>query len=249
MKPGLSLAPDGLAGAGDLRGPRAASLRLFWPLCTLLLGTTATLAPMAGQEVQTPRGGVQPAALPSIAPSMPPVATPSVMPVASVKIERYVGVWLELAKIPNRFQRQCARHTLAQYTLRADGQLKVVNQCLTRNGILSQASGVARIVDPISRARLKVSLVSLLGWRPFWGDYWVIGLDESYRWAVVGTPDRRYGWVLARTRRLDQASWSTIAAILARNGYSLSSFVLEDPEVSNGPRVTPPHGARRQKPP
>lgn len=233
MKPGLSLAPDGLAGAGDLRGPRAASLRLFWPLCTLLLGTTATLAPMAGQEVQTPRGGVQPAALPSIAPSMPPVVTPSVMPsvmpVASVKIERYVGVWRELAKIPNRFQRQCARHTLAQYTLRADGQLKVVNQCLTRNGILSQASGVARIVDPISRARLKVSLVSLLGWRPFWGDYWVIGLDESYRWAVVGTPDRRYGWVLARPPRLDQASWSAIAAILARNGYSLSSFVLDHP--------------------
>ena len=208
---------------------KRATLWLIWPLCTLLLGATATLAPMAAQDVQTPLEGPQPAALPSIAPLIPPVVTPSVMPVASVNLERYAGVWRELAKIPNRFQRQCARDTLARYTLLADGRLRVVNQCLTRNGILNQASGVARIVDPISRARLKVSLVSLLGWRPFWGDYWVIGLDESYRWAVVGTPDRRYGWVLARTRRLDQASWSAIAAILARNGYSLRSFVLDDP--------------------
>ncbi|MFM7236628.1 MAG: lipocalin family protein [Cyanobium sp.] len=208
---------------------KRANLRLIWPLCVLLLGATANRAPMAAREVQTPLEGPQPAALPSIAPSIPPVVTPSVMPVASVNLERYAGVWRELAKIPNPFQRQCARDTLAQYTLRADGQLKVVNQCLTRNGILNQASGVARIVDPISRARLKVSLVSVLGWRPFWGDYWVIGLDESYRWAVVGTPDRRYGWVLARTRQLDQASWRAIAAILARNGYSLSSFVLDNP--------------------
>lgn len=186
-------------------------------LVAVLLGASATSSPIA---LERGRAAEQ---------SRPPASPPPVTPVASVNLERYGGVWRELAKIPNRFQRQCARHTLAQYTLRDDGQLKVVNQCLTRNGILFQASGVARIVDPSSQARLKVSLVSFLGLRPFWGDYWVIGLDENYRWAVVGTPDRRYGWVLARSPLLDEASWSTIAAILMRNGYSLSSFVLDDP--------------------
>ncbi len=79
-----------------------------------------------------------------------------------------------------------------------DGRLSVLNQYIKRSGNVDQATGVAKVVDPVSRAKLKVSFVSFLGWRPFWGDYWVIGLDDDYRWAVVGSPDRRYGWVLAR---------------------------------------------------
>ena len=104
----------------------------------------------------------------------------------------------------------------------------VLNQCLRRNGTVDQASGIARVVDPLSRARLQVSLVSLLGWRPFWGDYWVIGLDPAYRWAVVGSPNRRYGWVLARSPQLDEATWTTVRQIAERNGYRWEQFQPSD---------------------
>jgi apolipoprotein D and lipocalin family protein len=91
---------------------------------------------------------------------------------------------------------------------------------------VDQARGVARVVDRVSRARLKVSLVSVLGWRPFWGDYWIIGLDPDYRWAIVGEPRRRFGWILARTQSLDSTTWTTIQAILERNGYDKQKFRL-----------------------
>jgi apolipoprotein D and lipocalin family protein len=133
-------------------------------------------------------------------------------------------LWYEIARIPNRFQRQCVRDSLAVYTLRSDGTIAVVNQCVKRNGVVDQARGVARVVDPVSQARLKVSLVSVLGWRPFWGDYWIIGLDPDYRWAIVGKPRRRFGWILARTPSLDSNSWTTIQAILERNGYDKKEF-------------------------
>lgn len=150
-----------------------------------------------------------------------------VTPVNSVNLARYTGLWFEIAKIPNRFQRQCARHTIAHYTLRGDGRLDVVNQCIKNNGNLDQATGIARLVDPVSQARLKVSLVSVLGWRPFWGDYWILGLDGNYRWAIVGTPDRNYGWILARTPTLDTKTLDTIFAIAERNGYQRTAFELD----------------------
>ncbi|MEY4352755.1 MAG: Outer rane lipoprotein Blc [Cyanobacteriota bacterium] len=146
-------------------------------------------------------------------------AAASLEPVSAVDLNRYVGLWHEIARIPNRFQRQCVRDSLAVYTLRGDGSIAVLNLCVKRNGAVDQARGVARVVDRISQARLKVSLVSVLGWRPFWGDYWIIGLDPDYRWAIVGEARRRFGWILARTPSLEPTSWTTIQAILERNGY------------------------------
>lgn len=161
-----------------------------------------------------------PAAAPSGVQPMP-------IPVASVDLNRYAGIWHEIARIPNRFQQQCARDTLARYTLRADGRIDVVNQCVRRDGSLDQARGIARVVDADTRAKLKVSLVSLLGWRPFWGDYWIIGLDPNYRWAVVGAPNRKYGWILARSKTLDANNLETISAIIEYNGYQRGSFRMD----------------------
>jgi len=148
----------------------------------------------------------------------PQADTPSgggvLAPVSRVDLARYAGIWYEIAKIPNRFQKQCARDTLAQYTLRPDGRIDVVNQCIKRNGSVDQARGIAKVVDTATGAKLKVSLVSLLGWRPFWGDYWILGLDQDYRWAVVGAPNRKYGWILARSKTLDPNALQTIAAII-----------------------------------
>jgi apolipoprotein D and lipocalin family protein len=150
--------------------------------------------------------------------------------VSRVDLARYAGIWYEIAKIPNRFQKQCARNTLAQYTMRPDGRIDVVNQCIKRNGSVDQARGIAKVVDAETGAKLKVSLVSLLGWRPFWGDYWIVGLDQDYRWAVVGAPNRKYGWILARSKTLDANSWETISAIIERNGYQRGSFQMDGQE-------------------
>lgn len=94
-----------------------------------------------------------------------------------VDLGRYTGLWYEIAKIPNRFQKQCVRGTTAEYTLRDDGKITVVNRCFKEDGSLDEAQGVAKIEDTQTNAKLKVSFVSFLGWRPFWGDYWVPGWD------------------------------------------------------------------------
>lgn len=154
---------------------------------------------------------------------------PRVRPVRQVDLERYVGRWHEIAKIPNRFQKSCVRGTTADYFLEEDGTIRVLNSCTEKDGELKQAEGQARVIDRRGNARLEVSFVSFGGWRPFWGDYWIIGLDPEYRWAVVGTPDRKYGWILARTATLEEAALESAFTVLERNGYRRDEFEMSPP--------------------
>jgi apolipoprotein D and lipocalin family protein len=144
--------------------------------------------------------------------------------VPAVDIARYAGLWYEIAAIPMWFQRNCLGDTTARYTPNPDGTIDVLNRCRTRDGS-DEAHGLARVVDTRSNARLQVSFFSFLGWRPVWGDYWIIALAPDYSWAVVGGPKRRYGWILARTPALDAATLAAIRQRLEALGYDPARFV------------------------
>lgn len=140
---------------------------------------------------------------------------------SSVDIKRYMGVWYEIASFPNRFQKGC-RCTQATYTLQADGDIAIVNQC--RRGQpskLSVAKGKAWLSDPMdkSRSRLKVQFF----W-PFRGDYWILAIDPKYQVALVGSPQRNYLWVLARTRQLAPKVLQSYFRIAQERGYDLSKI-------------------------
>ena len=139
--------------------------------------------------------------------------------VQRVDIKRYLGDWFEISRFPNRFQTDCSGDVKASYAIRDDGRLDVVNRCRTAGGEMKEARGVARVVDRTTSAKLKVRFApAALSFLPFvWGDYWIIGLADDYSWAVVGSPDRKYLWILARSRSLD-ASQSAAAIAAARAG-------------------------------
>lgn len=142
-----------------------------------------------------------------------------------VDLARYMGLWHEIALIPNFFQRRCVADTSAEYALRDDGLVSVTNRCRTKTGEIEQVEGVARVVDPATNAKLEVSFFSIFGLRPFWGDYWVLGLGEDYDYALIGTPSRRYGWILARDPNPSEAQLAAWLAALAEQGYDPKAFV------------------------
>lgn len=145
--------------------------------------------------------------------------------VQQVDLSRYTGLWYEIARMPNRFQKKCARGTTAEYVLREDGRIDVLNSCITKEGKTTRAKGLARVVDATTNAKLQVSFVSLLGLRLFWGDYWIIGLGDDYEYAVIGHPERKYGWILSRTPQLEPAVLDAIHILLREKGYNPEEFV------------------------
>ncbi len=92
------------------------------------------------------------------------------------------------------------------------------NRCRTESGF-DEAQGRATVVEGSNNARLKVSFF----W-PFRADYWIIGLDSEYRWAVVGNPNRKYLWILSRTPRLRQDLLDAALAAAAQQGYDLAQL-------------------------
>jgi len=144
--------------------------------------------------------------------------------VDSVDLRRYAGRWYEFARLPNRFQKKCAGDVTASYAIREDGRIDVTNRCLNTDGSVRESKGIARVSDPKTNAKLEVSFVSIFGFNLFWGDYWIIGLADDYSWAIVGTPSRKYGWILSRTTDLPQEEWNRINRILEDKGYEPSAF-------------------------
>jgi apolipoprotein D and lipocalin family protein len=119
--------------------------------------------------------------------------------VPSVDLQRYLGVWHEIARYPNYFQKGCGQ-ARAQYSLLADGSLEVLNTCVKPDGAQKSVLGKAKVVDAVSKAKLEVSFVpAWLRWTGLgWGNYWVVALAEDYSYAVVSEPGREYLWILNR---------------------------------------------------
>jgi apolipoprotein D and lipocalin family protein len=153
-------------------------------------------------------------------------AGPPVTVVPKVDLARYAGKWYEIAKYPNRFQRGCAGAT-AEYTLAPDGKsVKVVNRCLEGgpDGKERSVRGKARVVDRETNAKLSVTFF----W-PFSGDYWILALGPAYEYAVVGTPDRKYLWFLARTPTVDDGLYARLVEEARRQGFDPARIEKSSP--------------------
>ncbi|MCX7984412.1 MAG: lipocalin family protein [Bacteroidetes bacterium] len=141
--------------------------------------------------------------------------------VASVDLSRYVGVWYEVARLPNNFQEGCYC-TTAEYTLRSDGTIAVRNSCRkdSVNGRIDQVTGKAFVVEGSNNAKLKVQFF----W-PFRGDYWILALGPEYSYAVVGTPNRQYLWILSRTPSLPDDVYRRLLDEVKEKGFDVSSLI------------------------
>jgi apolipoprotein D and lipocalin family protein len=116
-------------------------------------------------------------------------------PAKAVDLDRYAGLWYEAARYDMRFEKGCDGVT-AEYSKRPDGLIRVLNTCREGGptGPAKVSEGKAKIADPGSKAKLKVSFFG-----PFFlGDYWVLDHADDYSWSIVGEGSGRYLWLLTR---------------------------------------------------
>lgn len=145
--------------------------------------------------------------------------SPSV--VTTVDLNRYKGMWYEIARLPNFFERKL-KCTSATYTLRDDGKITVLNKgnYLTEPKKSTSSKGVAWIPDKNSPAKLKVQFF----W-PFSGDYWIMDLDKEYRYALIGDPSCKYLWILAREKKMDESTYNMLLGKAIDNGYDVRTII------------------------
>jgi len=140
--------------------------------------------------------------------------------VQAVDLSRYVGRWYEISRLPNSFQKKCFDSVTADYAMRLDGQIEVINRCRKASGEYTTAKGRAKIVDKKSNAKLKVTFF----W-PFYGDYWILDLGPNYEYAVVGEPGRKYLWILSRSPQMDETLYRQLLEKMAARGFKTEMMI------------------------
>jgi apolipoprotein D and lipocalin family protein len=148
--------------------------------------------------------------------------------VPTIDFSQYAGKWYEIARLPNSFEDQCVGDVTATYMLESDGKIKVINECRVKNGKIDRAEGVARLADENGpRAKLKIrfapAIFSILPW--VWGDYWILDLAPDYSYAIVGEPDRKYLWILARTPKIDESTYTELLEKVRQMGFPAESLI------------------------
>lgn len=149
---------------------------------------------------------------------------------SGVDLNRYAGTWYEQARLPNRFQDDCMADVRADYRVLPDGTLGVVNQCRTADGATKTATAEGRLApafDPPDPARLEVRFApKWTSWLPMvWGDYWILQIAGDYQYSLVGTPDRKYLWVLSREREADPAIISRLLDHARGLGFEVDQVI------------------------
>jgi len=147
--------------------------------------------------------------------------------VDTVDLERYTGTWYEIGPLPMYFQRNCARDVTATYTAKDAQSIVVTNKCIDNKGAGIVAEGLAKPIDSAG-SKLKVTfLPSWIRWLPVGrADYWVLARDANYQTALVGTPDKDYLWLIARSPNITQQTYAKYRQIAQQQGYELKEFKL-----------------------
>ena len=156
--------------------------------------------------------------------TLPPVET-----VDFVDLERYDGLWYEVAKTRNIFSLGCFC-TTATYEIIDETSISVLNSCnkFGPRGTPSIIEGVATVTDPETNSKLEVTFDDV----PFPGEYWILDLVEDpsdpsgdYTYAVVGESTRTNLFILSRTPDADPEILEELYTGLEEQYYDTDTII------------------------
>jgi apolipoprotein D and lipocalin family protein len=144
-----------------------------------------------------------------------------------VDLSRYTGRWFEIARLPMRFQK-ANEAAMAEYGSNADGTVSVHNIAIRPDGSQRAIRGYAKVLNPPENTKLAVRFKTWFAFLipvPKEGNYWILHVDEDYQEAIVGTPNRKYLWLLARTPSLSEARYAALVAKADQLGFDTSRLL------------------------
>ena len=144
-----------------------------------------------------------------------------------VDLSRYSGRWFEIARLPMPFQK-AGEAAIAEYGVNPDGTLSVRNIAVRADVSQHDILGDAKVLNPPQNTKLAVRFRTWFGPLipvPNEGNYWVLHVDDHYQEAIVGTPNRKYLWLLARTATIPERRYAALVAKAKALGFDVSRLI------------------------
>lgn len=146
-------------------------------------------------------------------------ADPAVVP--TVDLQRYSGLWYQVAHFPSFFLNGC-EYSTAEYSVKDNGTIGVLNKCHKNNAVNSSISGTASAPNPAEPTKLKVDFGFFAK-----GNYWIIDLDPDYQWAVVSGPGKSSLFILSRQGPMESEVLESLVLKLKANGFDTDKIVFD----------------------
>lgn len=151
--------------------------------------------------------------------------------VATVDLQKYSGLWYEIARLPVPFQKADDQAT-AKYTLTRAGSVGLINTAIAPDGTTHSVTGNAIPVPGSNNTKLKVTIdnffAKLFGAPPDYGNYWVLKLADDYSIALVGSPSRKSLWLLARTPQVPTATLEQYLQHARTHGFTTDTIIINN---------------------
>lgn len=150
--------------------------------------------------------------------------------VERVELDKYLGIWYEIARKPVMWKNKCTHDVTVIYTLNENGHLNIESRCYGKNGRLYKTEGEAFIQNEPYNSKLKLSfLPEAVRWLPVGrGDYWILKVDPKYGVVLIGEPKRKFLWILARDPHLKSPHIQQYLHYAKSLGYDLSDIIFNE---------------------
>ena len=134
-------------------------------------------------------------------------------PVPHVDIKKFSGLWYEIARTYNKYEKDCVAATV-EYDLQEDNTYKIYNRCFKNEigGDLIEYKGTAEPTSGNSMSKIDMTYFYF-----FTSEYRVIHLENDYSAAVVADKDMKQVWIMSRDPKLSKRKFDKILAKLEKN--------------------------------
>jgi apolipoprotein D and lipocalin family protein len=148
--------------------------------------------------------------------------------IENFNVNRYLGVWYEIARSDNKFERNLDNVT-AKYSLKSNDELVVFNSGYNyEKKEWKSITGSAEFRGDKNTAALKVTF-----FKPFYGGYNVIAIDEDYKYALVAGNDLDYLWLLSKEKSLPENIKQQYLKLANEIGYDTSKLIWVNQDKIN----------------
>ena len=143
-----------------------------------------------------------------------------------VDIDRFMGDWYVIANIPTFIEKR-ATNAIESYKLDSDGNINTEFTFYqdSPNGKLKRYNPKGFIFNKETNAEWRMQFI----W-PIKMPFLIIDLSDDYRYTVIGEPNRKYLWIMARNHKISDFDFDQITGNLHNVGYdtSLIRKVIQD---------------------
>jgi apolipoprotein D and lipocalin family protein len=145
--------------------------------------------------------------------------------VEQVDIERFMGDWYVIATIPNPIEKY-AMNGIESYKLLNGDRVKIDYRFTdSRDGKVKHMQPKGWIYDQESKAEWRVQFL----W-PVKFPYLIIDLAEDYSYTVIGVPNKKFIWIMARESEMKDETYGGILQRLKAIGYETDN-IMKMPQV------------------